>query len=228
MLENKQVASLDLKDQLKPVRPGLPMVVATLMVLVLLCIVASAIYSPIFRWNQEAISVEANEYKSYQNVVTLRIVANKKIIPNIETVSVTNKEKTEIRIKENAVFDTKSKLSDIVDSSEKRNPEVLTEQAESSSQQYALVEYSKGDRIPPVYPQRARLQNIEGYVLVEFTINVDGSVSDIVIIESEPKHIFENAVLNAVRSFKYSPKIVNGKAVTIKGVKNRFEFKLDS
>jgi protein TonB len=77
-----------------------------------------------------------------------------------------------------------------------------------------------------VYPQFALSRNIEGFVLVEYTINVDGSVSQIILLESEPKNVFAAAVLKAIKNFKHSPNIINGEAVAVFGVRNRFEFKL--
>ena len=82
--------------------------------------------------------------------------------------------------------------------------------------------------ISPVYPQFALLRNIEGYVVVEYTINSNGTASQIIIIESEPKNVFDTAVIKAIKSFKHSPNIINGEAEAVFGVRNRFEFKIQN
>ena len=68
-------------------------------------------------------------------------------------------------------------------------------------------------RIEPLYPPRALRAGVEGSVTVEFTIATDGSVKDMEIIKAEPSSIFDQAVLQAVRRWKFTPEIVDGKAV---------------
>ena len=71
-------------------------------------------------------------------------------------------------------------------------------------------------RIPPVYPQQALNQGIEGLVTVEFTIGTDGSVKDPKIVKARPEKVFDDAVLTAIRKWKYPPEIQNGKPVEIR------------
>lgn len=65
-------------------------------------------------------------------------------------------------------------------------------------------------RIPPRYPMRAARRRIEGWVKVEFTITEQGTVKDAVIVESQPADIFDRAALNAIRRWKFKPKIIDG------------------
>ncbi|WCL54982.1 TonB family protein [Gimibacter soli] len=83
-------------------------------------------------------------------------------------------------------------------------------------------------RVQPQYPRRAQERGVEGYVIVELTVNEDGTVPEesIVIIEAEPKGYFETAAKKAAVKFKYKPKVVNGKAQQVTGVKYRFTFDL--
>ena len=71
-------------------------------------------------------------------------------------------------------------------------------------------------RIPPIYPQQALNQGIEGIVTVEFTIGTDGSVKNPRIIKARPEKVFDDAVLQAIQKWKYPPEIVNGKAVEVR------------
>lgn len=68
-------------------------------------------------------------------------------------------------------------------------------------------------RIQPQYPPRALRAGIEGSVTVEFTIGTDGSVKDPEIVKSDPPRIFDDAVLRAIRRWKFEPDIVDGVAV---------------
>ena len=83
-------------------------------------------------------------------------------------------------------------------------------------------------RVQPQYPRRAQERGIEGYVIVELTVNEDGTVppESILIIEADPKGYFERAASKAAAKFKYKPKVVNGKPQKVTGVKYRFSFNL--
>jgi protein TonB len=59
--------------------------------------------------------------------------------------------------------------------------------------------------IQPAYPEAAAIRKLEGWVKVEFTINEGGWVEDIVVLDSEPKGIFEQNTVNAVSTWKYRP-----------------------
>lgn len=68
-------------------------------------------------------------------------------------------------------------------------------------------------RIQPQYPPRALRAGIEGSVTVEFTIDTDGSVKDPTIVEADPPRVFDDAVLRAIRRWKFEPEIVDGVAI---------------
>ena len=81
-------------------------------------------------------------------------------------------------------------------------------------------------RVDPDYPARAKQQGIEGYVDVRFTISPAGTVQDPVVIGSNPSLVFDRAALQAVRKWRYNPKIENGVAVSRPGVMVRLRFEL--
>lgn len=80
-------------------------------------------------------------------------------------------------------------------------------------------------RVPPVYPARALRSGIEGVVTVEFTIAVDGSVKDPVIVKSKPPKIFDKAVMKSITKWKFNPDMVDGKPVE-KRARQDVKFKL--
>jgi periplasmic protein TonB len=49
------------------------------------------------------------------------------------------------------------------------------------------------------YPRTALEQNIQGYVIVEFTLNPDGSASAASIVESTPHGVFDSSALAAIK-----------------------------
>ena len=87
-------------------------------------------------------------------------------------------------------------------------------------------EYLPIVKVAPVYPRRALTRGIEGYVLLEFTVNSTGAVENPVVVEADPPGIFDRAAMQAALKFKYKPKVVNGEPIAVAGVRNRITFEL--
>jgi protein TonB len=88
-------------------------------------------------------------------------------------------------------------------------------------------EYLPIVKVAPVYPRRAQTRGIEGYVILEFIVTKTGAVTNPVVIEAKPPGMFDNAAINAALKFKYKPKVVNGEAIDVAGVRNRITFELE-
>jgi protein TonB len=88
-------------------------------------------------------------------------------------------------------------------------------------------EYLPIVKIAPQYPRSAAQRGIEGYVVLEFTVTALGTVTDVKVIEAEPATIFNQAAIAAAKKFKYKPKISNGQAQEVKGVRNIIRFELE-
>jgi protein TonB len=82
-------------------------------------------------------------------------------------------------------------------------------------------------RINPEYPMRARQRGIEGWVTIEFTISKAGTVQNPHILASHPRKIFDKSALQAIRKWKYNPKIKNGVPVERFGQKVTLEFAME-
>ncbi len=82
-------------------------------------------------------------------------------------------------------------------------------------------------RVEPQYPERARQRGVEGWVVVEFMISAAGTVKSPRIIAYHPSTIFNRAALQAIRKWKYNPKIEEGVAVERPGVQVRLVFEFD-
>jgi periplasmic protein TonB len=81
-------------------------------------------------------------------------------------------------------------------------------------------------QVQPVYPHSAEVRGLEGRVLVEFTVRADGSVRDPRIVESSDR-IFERSALAAAARFRYQPRVVDGVAVAVTGVRTEFFFQFE-
>jgi protein TonB len=88
-------------------------------------------------------------------------------------------------------------------------------------------EYLPIVKIAPVYPQRALLKGIEGECVVMYTVTTNGSTRDVVVLEQMcTDKVFHKSSIAAAKKFKYKPRIIDGEAVEVHRVTNRFIYEL--
>ena len=83
-------------------------------------------------------------------------------------------------------------------------------------------------RINPDYPPRALSRGIEGWVKVQFTITPTGTVKDPIVVDAEPKQMFDDAALKAIARWRYNPRVEGGVAVERVGVQTIIRFQLEN
>ena len=81
-------------------------------------------------------------------------------------------------------------------------------------------------RIPPIYPARALLRKIEGWVRLELTIDTEGQVADARVLDADPKGVFDKAALKAARRWRFEPGTAGGREQAVQ-VTQKIEFKLE-
>ena len=77
----------------------------------------------------------------------------------------------------------------------------------------------------PRYPTAAMRSNQEGWVELSFTITPTGDVSDVKVVDAQPRHVFDRAAMDAVARWKYQPATQDGTPVA-STKRQRIEFKL--
>jgi protein TonB len=82
-------------------------------------------------------------------------------------------------------------------------------------------------KVQPSYPRRAQTRGIEGWVIVELTVTETGGVRDPHVVSAEPSGVFDKAAIEAALKFKYKPRVVNGKAIEVRGVRYKMTFVLE-
>ena len=90
----------------------------------------------------------------------------------------------------------------------------------------------EGDYLPivkvaPIYPQRALSRSIEGYCVVQYTVTRQGTIKDPFVVEDMcTSSLFHRASVQASLKFKYKPRVLDGEAVEVPGVQNKFTFEI--
>jgi len=91
----------------------------------------------------------------------------------------------------------------------------------------------EGDYLPivkvaPIYPQRALSRGIEGYCVVQYTVTRQGTIRDPFVIEDQcTSSLFHRASIQAALKFKYKPRVLDGQAVEVPGVQNKFTYEIE-
>ena len=81
-------------------------------------------------------------------------------------------------------------------------------------------------RIAPDYPPKALIDQVEGWVKLQFTIAPTGTVHDAFVVESSPRNVFDAAALKAIARWRYNPKVEDGVPVERVGVQTIIRFQL--
>lgn len=65
----------------------------------------------------------------------------------------------------------------------------------------------------PAYPEQARREGVEAVVVVKYVVSETGAVQNISVVRGHP--LFDNAVLAAMRSWRFTPAMVDGRPVAV-------------
>lgn len=88
-------------------------------------------------------------------------------------------------------------------------------------------EYLPIVKVAPIYPRRAQSRGITGYCIVEYTVTTSGAIRDPRAVDCQPSGVFEDASVKAAFKFKYKPRVVDGEAIEVAGVQNKFTYELE-
>ena len=88
-------------------------------------------------------------------------------------------------------------------------------------------EYLPIVKVAPIYPRRAQTRGITGYCIVEYTVTTSGAIRDPRAVDCQPAGVFDKASVKASLKFKYKPRVVDGEAIEVPGVQNKFTYELE-
>ena len=81
-------------------------------------------------------------------------------------------------------------------------------------------------RVAPLYPRRAIAHGVQGWVCLGYTITRRGTVEDLEVIASAPEGYLEDAAAEAIRQWRYTPKMENGQPVAQPGIRVMLRFEI--
>lgn len=81
-------------------------------------------------------------------------------------------------------------------------------------------------RVNPTYPPQALRQRTAGWVELSFTVTESGDVTDVEVVNANPRRVFDREASRALSQWKFNPRIENGRPVAAKA-RQRLEFNLD-
>lgn len=81
-------------------------------------------------------------------------------------------------------------------------------------------------RVDPQYPPEAMRGRQQGWVELEFTVDADGSISNVSVVASRPSRVFDRAAIRAMQEWRFDPRLENGEPVATR-MRQRFDFRLD-
>ncbi len=111
-------------------------------------------------------------------------------------------------------------------------PLVFAEQANSTdkiklSQELNTIVNAKAvKRVSPIYPRKAAIQKIEGWVQLSYTIEKDGSVSNISVLEHVGHKGFVSRAKQALEQWVFDPAKENGQVIQQFNATVQFDFSL--
>jgi protein TonB len=80
--------------------------------------------------------------------------------------------------------------------------------------------------VPPTFPATALEKGVSGWVDLQFLVQSDGQLSDVITTGAEPAGMFEQVAVDAVKKWRYKPMQRNGHAVDQRA-RLRMKFALD-
>jgi len=90
----------------------------------------------------------------------------------------------------------------------------------------------EGDYLPivkvaPIYPNRALSRGVEGYCVVQYTVTKNGTTKNPFVVDGQcTSSLFNSASISAALKFKYKPRVIDGNAVEVSGVQNKFTYEI--
>lgn|GEM_PF-1097416 len=92
-------------------------------------------------------------------------------------------------------------------------PQQRAAEPQPSDNPVSLSTLKRTRYVEPKYPYSAERRGISGWVDLVFTVDIDGTVRDVVVRNADPADVFDNAAISAVEDWEFEPVLENGVAI---------------
>ena len=146
------------------------------------------------------------------------------IMNYVNRIDVNNKKLAELRSKINA-----QKIASTNKNRPSSTPVRTTTQTVSTQPVGQVTPPQVISQSSPRYPAAAERNNIEGWVEVTFTVDVEGQPQGLSVTSAQPAGYFEEAAMKSVKKWTYTPSRnkQTGQPVTSRPISERVHFKID-
>lgn len=79
-------------------------------------------------------------------------------------------------------------------------------------------------KVQPKYPHGAYHSNTNGWVALRFDVSESGATEKIEVLEGQPEGTFDTVAIQAIKQFKFSPRILSCAPVRVEGVEYKLTF----
>ena len=93
------------------------------------------------------------------------------------------------------------------------NIEIDAQTAPAEPESVAVSSLTRVNYVAPKYPRSARRRNMTGSVDVSFLVQKNGTVTDLVVMDSTAGSTFDAAALEAVAQWRFEPTLEDGERV---------------
>ena len=100
--------------------------------------------------------------------------------------------------------------------------------AEANMDKTKVNEASPVKRVPPIYPEKAAKNDLEGFVVLSFDITETGTTDNVKVVKSQPAGVFDKSAKVALKQWEYKPRIQGGKGVRQTGLLVQLDYQLGS
>ena len=146
------------------------------------------------------------------------------IMNYVNRIDVNNKKLAELRSKINA-----QKIASTNKNRPSSTPVRTTTQTVSTQPVGQVTPPQVISQSSPRYPAAAERNNIEGWVEVTFTVDIEGQPQGLSVTSAQPAGYFEEAAMKSVKKWTYTPSRnkQTGQPVTSRPISERVHFKID-
>lgn len=83
-------------------------------------------------------------------------------------------------------------------------------------------------RVEPRFPVAALRDGISGWVKLRFSIDESGGVTDVEVLQAEPRGVFDREAARALRRWKYQHQVIDGRAIRQTNLQVVLDFNVDA